>query len=276
MSLQTLFPHQTKVKSAVFNSIRAQSFTDVPYGADRYQKMDIYLPAGRNTTNTKFIVMIHGGGWTSGDKSQFNGYVDTIKRRMPDYAIFNINYRLSTGSTNTFPAQEMDIRSAIEFIAGRTNEYNISRQMVLMGASAGAHLALLQGYKYERPIKAQAIIDFFGPSDLTVLYNHPSLSVPPMAIAFVIGTTPTANPKLYNESSPINFVDEQSPPTIIFQGGADRLVSPSQSSLLRDKLESLGVIHDYVFYPKEGHGWYGPSIMDSFNKLQAFLRANVK
>ena len=72
----------------------AKTLLNVSYGSDNLQKMDVYLPAGRTTTSTKVMVMIHGGGWTSGDKADFNAFVDTMKRRLPDYAIFNINYRL--------------------------------------------------------------------------------------------------------------------------------------------------------------------------------------
>jgi acetyl esterase/lipase len=45
---------------------------DVSYGANAQQKMDVYLPAGRSITATKVIIMIHGGAWNSGDKTDFN------------------------------------------------------------------------------------------------------------------------------------------------------------------------------------------------------------
>jgi acetyl esterase/lipase len=253
-------------------SLAAESFLNVAYGNDAQQKMDIYLPGGRSSANTKSIIMIHGGGWSSGDKTDFNAYVDSTKKRLPDYAIFNINYRLATGSANLFPAQENDVKLVVEFIAGKFNDYNISQKIVLLGASAGAHLALLQAYKQTSPIKPKAVIDFFGPTDMTELYNSSSSS---LLLSLIVGATPTNNPDLYYQSSPINFVTQQSPPTIIFQGGVDPLVSPSQSQALNEKLQTLGVIHQYVFYPAEGHGWFGAKLADSFDKLQAFLRDNV-
>ena len=60
-------------------TIAAKTMLDVAYGVDALQKMDIYLPANRSTTSTKVVVMIHGGGWTSGDKADFLGFVDSIK-----------------------------------------------------------------------------------------------------------------------------------------------------------------------------------------------------
>ncbi len=75
---------------------------------------------------------------------------------------------------------------------------------------------------------------------------------------------------------PINFVTSQSPPTIILQGGTDPLVSPSQAIALKNKLQTMGVSHQYVFYNAESHGWTGVNLVDSFDKIQAFLVANVR
>jgi acetyl esterase/lipase len=253
-----------------------KSMKNVAYGSDAAQKMDIYLPGGRTAASTKVIVMIHGGAWASGDKADFDAYVDSLKRRLPGYAIFNINYRLSTGLANTFPAQENDVKAAVDFIYGKRSEYIISDKFVLLGASAGGHLALLQGYKYTSPVKPKAIVDFFGPTDMTDLYNNPaSPMIPQSAVASIVGTTPTTNPTLYQQSSPITFVTAQSPPTIILHGGTDPLVAPSQSVALDAKLQTMGVVHQYVFYPTEGHSWVGPNLVHSFNAVQAFIIANV-
>ena len=247
---------------------------NVSYGTNSQQKMDVYLPATRSTTDTKVMIMIHGGAWNSGDKTDFNEYVDSLKKREPTYAIFNINYRLANVS-DLFPAQELDVRAAVDFIYNKRQEYKISDKFVLVGASAGAHLALLQGYKYSTPVKPKAIIDFFGPTDLVDMYNNPpNALVQPLLVA-VTGVTPTAN-TLYTQSSPINFISSQSPPTMILHGGTDIVVAPSQSVLLDTRLQTAGIIHQYFFYPTEGHGWVGANLSDSFNKIQAFLAANVQ
>ena len=250
------------------------STLNVAYGTNAQQKMDVYLPANRSTTATKVIIMIHGGGWNTGDKSDFNTYVDSLKKREPSYAIFNINYRLAN-TPDIFPAQEQDVKAAVEFIYNKRSEYMISDRFVLIGASAGAHLALLQGYKYATPVKPKAIIDFFGPTDLVELYNNPSNPLVQPLLFAVTGATPASNNTLYTQSSPVNFISSQSPPTMILQGGADIVVSSSQSALLNTKLTTAGVTHQYIFYPTEGHGWVGANLIDSFNKIQAFLAANV-
>jgi len=198
-----------------------------------------------------------------------------LKKREPSYAIFNINYRLAK-IPDLFPAQEQDIKAAVEFIYNKRGEYIISDKFVLIGASAGAHLALLQAYKYFTPVKPKAIIDFFGPTDLIDMYNNPPTQfVQPLLIA-VTGATPTTNNTLYMQSSSINYISSQTPPTMILHGGTDFVVSSSQSDLLNTKLIIAGVTRQYVFYPTEGHGWVSANLTDSFNKIQAFLAANVQ
>ncbi len=255
----------------------ALSAVDVSYGTAAKQRMDIYLPANRSTANTKSIIMIHGGGWSEGDKSEFTPYVDSIKKRFPAFAVFNINYRLASGTNNLFPTQENDVKAAVEAIYNKRTEYNISGKMVLLGASAGAHLAMLQAYKNSDAIQVKAVVNFFGPSDMNDLYNNPaSVFVPPSLVASVVGATPTTNASLYFQSSPINFVTSLSPPTITLQGGLDPLVRPQQQLQLNNKLSAAGVVHEYVFYPGEYHGWTGPQLIHSFDQIQAFLNTHVQ
>lgn len=265
-----------KEKDLAPGPLAAKTELNVAYSSDPAQKMDVYLPEGRSTSSTKLMILIHGGGWSGGDKSDFNIYIDTLKKRLPDYAFININYRLATGTSNLFPTQENDVKAAIEFIYSKREEYKISDKFVLLGTSAGAHLSLLHAYKYPAPVKIKAVVDFFGPTDLVDMYNNPaSILAPPAALAAVIGATPATNLTLYQQSSPVTFVSATSSPTIILQGGVDILVSPNQSIALRNKLQTAGVVHQYVFYPTENHGWSGANLTDSFNKIAVFLAANV-
>ena len=261
------------------NNLAEKTSLNVAYGADSLQKMDIYLPADRTAATTKVVIMIHGGAWASGDKTELNPFVDSIKRRLPDYAIFNINYRLADPPNNLFPAQEMDVKAAIEFIYNKRTEYVISDKYALVGASAGAHLAMLQGYKYSTPVKPKAIVSLSGPSDLTDMYLHPTGGNPlvSLLIASVLGKSPAQDPLLYTNSSPVNFIGAGSPPTLLLYGDVDPLVSPVQADLVKNKLQTAGVVNQYILYNGSAHvdTWSPAVFFDSFNRLQAFLTANV-
>jgi acetyl esterase/lipase len=254
----------------------AKEITNESYGTNAEQVMDVYLPADRTTTDTKSILLVHGGSWNSGDKSDFNEYIKTIKEKRPGYALFNLNYRLAIDSSTVFPTQENDIRKAVEFISQKRQDYSVSDDFVILGISAGGHLALLQAYKYEAPVKAKAVISFFGPTDLQKLYDSASNSLVRAALTNVVGATPAENPGIYSESSPINFVTSHSPPTLLLQGGQDQLVPRYQAELLQARLVTFGVQNQYVFYPHEGHGWTGDSLDDSFEKILQFLKDYVE
>jgi acetyl esterase/lipase len=173
----------------------------------------------------------------------------------------------------------LDIKAATEFIYARRNEYGISDKFVFVGASAGAHLAMLQAYKYNSPVRAKAVVSFFGPADLLDMYNNPvgGNSLISLVLAQTIGKTPTQDPLIYSNSSPINFISSGTGmPTILLHGGLDPLVNPQQSLAVKTKLANAGIASQYVLYPAAGHGdWNSTTYTDAFNKIQAFLGMNV-
>jgi acetyl esterase/lipase len=274
-----LFISCQKPNSALSNKeLPQKDMMDVSYGTNASQVMDVYLPAGRDTANTKVLLFIHGGSWSGGDKSDFDSAIASIRKSLTDYAIFNISYRLAANGLNRFPAQMEDIQSDINFIESNAGNYKINTsKVVLIGASAGAHLALLQAYKNNSNGKVKAVIDLFGPTDLTSLYNnHPIPAASQPVLVNFLGATPVTNAALYQQASPINFINTQTVPTLIFHGEADYIVPISQSSTLKTKLEAAGVKVSMITYPVEGHGWYGASLADTIEKTIAFIKQNVK
>ncbi|MEJ8818436.1 alpha/beta hydrolase [Lacibacter sp. H407] len=255
------------------DAITAQTLLNVKYGTDIKQSMDVYLPSGRSAASTPVLILIHGGGWVEGNRTDLNAFVDTLKRRAPQYAIFNISYRLVANGQNLFPSQEMDVKAAVEFIFSKRDEYKISDRFGLMGASAGAHLALLHAYKYITPVKAKAVVSFFGPTELVQMYNNPPNPLIPLLLTSVTGGTPSSNPGIYQQSSPFNFVTNTSTPTLLLHGGLDIVVAPSQSTILQNKLNTVAVPNQFVLYPGGGHGdWDAATYHDAFNKVDAFLK----
>ncbi|TDH26174.1 alpha/beta hydrolase [Segetibacter sp. 3557_3] len=258
-------------------SLAKQDYLDVSYGTHRAQKVDVFLPAGRTRTATKVIVFIHGGSWSGGDKSEFNAGIKAIRDHLPDFAIFNINYRLAAAPNNIYPTQINDVQSALDFIKRKSDEYQVNTsKIVLIGASAGAHLALLQAYKFNDG-NIKAVVNLFGPTDLTDLYfNHPFPTGSQPVLRNFLGTTPTNNSARYKETSPINYVTPQSVPTRIFHGEADPVVPVAQSINLKKKLEAAKVKVEMTIYPGAGHGWFDANIADTYASTVKFIRQNVQ
>lgn len=253
------------------------NINNVSYGNDTAQKLDVYLPANRDAANTNVILFIHGGSWVGGDKTEFNDAIAALRTKLNDYAIFNMNYRLAS-TQNRFPAQMKDIQSALDFIKDKAGEYNINANKIcLVGASAGAHLALLQAYKNNGDGKIKAVIDLFGPADLTDLYNnHPIPQEARYVLMNLLGKTPTSDTALYKQASPVSFVNAQTVPTLIFHGTDDIVVPIAQSNALKAALLKNNVKVEMTSYASEGHGWYGKNLVDTYTKTIEFIKENVQ
>lgn len=249
----------------------AKEYLNIAYGNDPQQVMDVYLPAGRTAT-TKVILLIHGGAWIAGDKADFAEFVPFIKTYFPDEAVVNINYRLATDTSKAFPKQIEDLQSAIAYLQEESG-YTIDNNYAIIGASAGAHLAMLYGYKYDTAHEVKAICDIVGPAD----FADPAYTVHPLypfAAQYLLGTTtPTAQD--IENVSPIAHITAQSPATISFYGGMDELVPASQGPRLKAALDEAGVINEFNFYPEGGHGdWDEATFNEVYIKLIAFFEAN--
>jgi acetyl esterase/lipase len=247
---------------------------NVAYGNDPSQQMDIYLPAVRDSS-TKLIVLLHGGGWAGGDKTEFNEVVAALQQRLPSFGIANINYCLASQRTNHFPTQENDVKQALSFLINNSKEFIFSNDFILLGVSAGANLALLQSYKNSDPVRTKAVISFFGPTNMEEMYNSQSNAYYKSALQLLIGGTPFSKPELFKQVSPLNFLGIQSPPTLIFHGELDHLVPIAHSRKLNTRLKENNVPSELFIYRDEGHGWRGKNLEHSFNKIEAFIKKYV-
>ena len=93
----------------IVNPLAAYEELNIAYGSDSDQVFDLYLPANR-TTATKTLILVHGGGWSSGDKAEMNPFKEFIKEQMPSYAVANINYSLADENNQAYPMQINDIK----------------------------------------------------------------------------------------------------------------------------------------------------------------------
>lgn len=208
----------------------AQTLMNVAYGNDPLQKMDVYLPAGRNTLHTKVSILIHGDVWTSGDKTDFDTAIQTLQSSLPNFALCNINYRLAAiQGSNLWPAQLSDINSAFQFLQQQQSRYAINTyQPAVFGASAGAQLALILGYTHTDKFKA--VIELSGPTDLAALYYYAPNPLYLSLLSVFLNGTPATSMPAYISISPLYLANTNKlPPTIIFHGTADDAVPISQS-----------------------------------------------
>ncbi|MEH6537290.1 MAG: alpha/beta hydrolase [Psychroserpens sp.] len=246
---------------------------NVSYGNDSDQVFDVYLPEGR-TLDTKVLILVHGGGWTSGDKSEMNPLKDLIRQGLSDLAIVNINYRLADENNSPYPMQIDDITTIINLLKNNQNDYVISDDIGFLGTSAGAHLSMLWSYAFDTESHVKMVASIVGPTNFTdpAYLESEDLLLLETLETFGIDTT-TA---YLEEISPYHQVTASSPPTILFNGGEDPLIPISQGVDMEAKLMSLGVTHQFTLYPNAGHGWVGIELLDTWTKLKAFTETHLE
>lgn len=253
--------------------LAASEILNVSYGNHSDQKYDIYLPEGRVDNITKVFVLVHGGSWVSGDKSDMTFMIDLLKARFPTYAIVNINYRLGGPGNSPFPMQIDDIKSIVSDLKSKSEDYQITDKYGFIGVSAGAHLSMLYSYKYDDTDDVNMVCSIVGPTNFTddAYVNDPDYANFAIGMQLITEVNYTDNPEYYEGLSPYHVATSSAAPTILFYGDEDPLIPTSQGVDMHAKLDALGIINEFTLYAGEGHGWNGANGIDTNLKLSAFI-----
>lgn len=247
----------------------AKTIMNISYGTHAKQVFDLYLPAKRSETKTKTLLLVHGGAWTEGDKSEMANFITVIQQHLPEYAIANINYRLATTGNYAFPMQIDDLNSVITKL--KTENYGISDDFGFIGTSAGGHLSLLYSYSKNNNNSIKMVVSIVGPTNLA---DPKYIDNPIWNTTFfkVTGVKYSDNPSYYEQISPLYRATASSPPTILLYGNADELIPTTQGIAMRDKLNQLGVYNEFNLY-NGGHGtWSIGDLLDSQIKIINFIK----
>lgn len=248
-------------------------------------RMDLYYQP-TSSKPTPVVINIHGGGWKNGVKESQGGFTPFFKAGI---AVANIEYRMTNYAKA--PAAVEDARCALIFLIQNAKRFNIDiNKIVVMGGSAGGHLALMTGLlannhlfdtncKGVENIKVAAIIDKWGITDVWAwAYNDYGTAVrKSKSPGDWLGTK--KNDEAFAKSvSPIWYVNKKSPPTLIIHGDADSTVPYVQSQELLEKYKSVGVRAELITVSGGGHGKFtkeknnelGKNIIDFLLSLEPF------
>ena len=251
--------------------------TNLPYGTDPAQTMDVYLPVGFAGPRPG-VELIHGGGWQAGDKGFYAPLGRALAAR--GFVAFSVNYRLTP--TAHYPAQADDVQQAARWMRAHAGEYGLDpARLGALGDSAGGHLALVLGTHDTRDNSAptlaaqssrvQCVVDFYGPTDLTaatpaVPQNDAERYVV-QVMRDLLGGSPQDEPARARAASPLFSVDAKSAPTLIITGANDPLVAPSQSVRLADALRAAKVEVTLAIMYNQGHGFLNPGDPQTYGAM---------
>src|ERR1700685_484799 len=232
---------------------------DVEYGVQGGEKLllDIYQPADSGSKPRPAVVLIHGGGWTSFDKSTMRGMGNFLARS--GFVAVSVDYRLFHGSENRWPAQLDDVQRSVRWLRANASKYNVDGNRIgAFGHSSGAQLAALLGMEDTRDnsdaalakysSRVQAVVDVSGPTDF--LNDHYTEGHGELSVFF--GGDAAKHPDVWRGASPVYQVSKSSAAFLIVQGTTDTQVPMSQAQELYDKLQAAGVPAKFVTV-EDGH-----------------------
>lgn len=248
--LITLLGCQQKTVN-VGNNISFKVENNVSYGKDPNQKMDIYLPEKPNKKNDVFII-IHGGGWRSGNKSQLTFFTYSLMEKFPGNVFVNMNYRLASKTRFALPSQTKDIENVMNSLE---KKLKYKPRFILLGNSAGGHLSMFYANKSDKNKSVKAVINIVGPVDLNDpgFKNYDEYSF--VEKHLIDPKIVDKNISMMDFGSPVHWINKNSPPALSFYGLHDTVVPLSQKKILDSALAKNSVYYESYEFNGDHLSW---------------------
>ena len=219
------------------------------------QQLDLYLPRTAPVRPRPVAMYVHGGGMTSGDKSDLDPIFLDLLAQAGD-AVVCVDYRLAPASH--FPTQIRDVTCAIRYLRAKAARYGLDKkEFFAFGTSVGGQLVALAALARSQPSfdvgpyrtqasSLAAVVDMFGPANLT----EPASGFTASGIQDAFGTSARRDLVL---ASPVHYVVPGAPPIQLVQGVDDTTVLKSQSLELYRDLRAAGDPAQLLVVQNMGH-----------------------
>jgi acetyl esterase/lipase len=240
---------------------------------DRELHLDAYYP--KNKKQNPAIVIIHGGGWRSGNKSQMETFA--IEMASKNYSCFDIEFRLSLEAP--YPAAIFDVKNAIQYIKKNARKFNVdTTKIAVLGCSSGGQMAALVGTTNGKPnfedskpynkfsSKVNAIVDIDG----TLAFKHPE-SVEGKVAGLWLGGSYEEIPAIWEQAAPLNHADKNTPPILFINSSIPRFHAGRDDMIAI--LNKYGIYNDVQTIQNSPHSfWFlNPWFDETINYTTRFL-----
>jgi len=252
---------------------------------DRDLKLDAFYPVHKRAKDVPAILIIHGGGWRSGNKTQHIPLAQHLAAL--GYASFTVGYRLSEEAL--YPAGVVDVKSALRWVRKNYKRFKLNPDKItVLGFSAGGQMAVLAGVTAGHAEfnlacstnvsdQVQAIIDIDG----TLSFVHPESgegddSKKPSAATLWFGASKVDNPALWNAASPLTYAGKNTPPILFINSSVDRMHAGRNDFIKR--LDDVKVYAEVHTFPDSPHAFclFDPWFTPTVNYIDAFLKKIFK
>lgn len=242
-------------------------------------RLDYYRPS-RSTGPVPCVVMIHGGGWDSGDLSQLPVFNHWLVAK--GYAVAAISYRLAPA--HPWPAQRDDTHAALAYLKAHAVDLGLDpTRFVLCGRSAGGQIAAAVGYTANDP-SIRGVIALYAPFDMRFVWSisrdDDALNSLKLMTQYLGGPPTPGRAEIYDTASAQMHVRRGvTPPTLLVHGVIDTLVWQRHSERLAARLSEEGVPHHHLALPWAVHALEynlnGPAGQLTAYVVETFLSANL-
>ena len=222
------------------------------------------------------IVYVHGGP-TAQTMNTFNRFVQYMANQ--GYIVIAPNYRGSTGYGKEFQHANLfdmgggdlqDVLAAADWI--KQTGYVDPKKLILMGGSYGGYMTMMGVTKAPELWAAGVPIVPFVNWFTEIQNEDPVLQQSDLA---TMGD-PEKNKSLYEDRSPINFVDKIKAPLYLLAGGHDPRCPKTEAQQVVDAIKKRGGVVEYKVYENEGHGFSKvENQIDAYKRVADFLIAHV-
>lgn len=239
-------------------------YTDIRYSDSCVRDiLDLYIPdAAYDREENGFILNIHGGSWSGGEKE--NKAYDCIQAAARGYIAATMSFTLNSGdmaATYSIDKTMDEITLAIAKVKDFCAELGINvTKVALSGYSSGAHQAMLYAYSRadESPVEIAFTANKVGPCDFT---EEAWGAAGPGIARSLAGkeiveqfTAEGREDEIISYVSPVAYMTKDSVPSLFAYGGLDFIVPSGNMKSMIEKAEEEGCVHDFVFFPLNGHG----------------------
>ena len=247
-------------------------------------RMDVYYPETAERA-WPVVVIIHGGGWTTGDKTAGPALSYAEPLVNANYLVVAVNYRLSPEVV--FPAHIEDVKCAIRSLRANAYEFNLDPTKIgVIGFSSGGHLAALLGTTdasagfdtsggyLEYSSRVQAVVDIAG-------VNNPRILCANVTAQEIFGAENCLDDERMNAANAGTYVSSDDPPFLIIHGDRDNSVALVFSQYLKDELDASGVLAILYIVQNAGHSFQpldapmNPSIDEIYAFVVQFFSAII-
>lgn len=233
---------------------------------------DLYLPPGEENQARPAVVLVFGGGWREGERSQQKVYGLNLAKA--GFVCLAADYRPS--SVAQWPAPLDDIQAAIRWLRQHAAEYRIDpSRIAISGNSSGGHLALMAAASTARAAAAgaevSAVCAFYPPTRLQGLDEQSRDTT----VQQLMGAEATAGDLA--QASPLTFASLPFPPVLLVCGDADRRVPVEHTWLMYQALKAAGNTVELHMLAGQGHAFDADRDLAqlSAQMLASFLQRHV-